>query len=365
MQVLTTCQNCGKEFLVIKKELNRGNGRFCSRKCSAAFGNMIRNKVWKKNLLSSQGKTLEISDDFGHYISGLVDGEGSFIISFASKENQSYRTQVRFTFKLELTKADDEILKLIQNALLCGRIHYVKRKEDNAQDACRFIVQSLAELNEVVIPFFDKFKLKSSKLLDYEIFKECLALYLNSDSADIARMIYQKRTSMNNGGNKSRKKLDIGEGMSQVNVVVQGKPHIYSGHYVSGLVDGEGCFSVIISRDSNYKAGIRVKLHFTVTLAAINLKLLTTLKNYFGCGNIYYNKAEKAYVYSVQSFKDNINRIIPFFDRYPLRAKKRKDFAIYKEIANLIRVKRHLTEEGIAKIFALRAQMEERGINAY
>lgn len=36
------CEYCGKEFWAEKREINRGNGRFCSRNCAASFGNQKR-----------------------------------------------------------------------------------------------------------------------------------------------------------------------------------------------------------------------------------------------------------------------------------------------------------------------------------
>jgi hypothetical protein len=46
LQVLRTkveqiCQLCGKKFMVLKSEVNRGNGKYCSRKCSTTVAGMI------------------------------------------------------------------------------------------------------------------------------------------------------------------------------------------------------------------------------------------------------------------------------------------------------------------------------------
>lgn len=43
------CSYCNKPFLVETKELNRGNGRFCSLSCAAAYGNKLIRKAKTPN----------------------------------------------------------------------------------------------------------------------------------------------------------------------------------------------------------------------------------------------------------------------------------------------------------------------------
>lgn len=49
--LLTTCLNCGRKYKALTKELKRGNAKFCSRNCSAAFGNKLRKKTPSPNLI--------------------------------------------------------------------------------------------------------------------------------------------------------------------------------------------------------------------------------------------------------------------------------------------------------------------------
>ena len=57
-----------------------------------------------------------------------------------------------------------------------------------------------------------------------------------------------------------------------------------------------------------------------------------------------------------------VKAVIPFFNRYGfLSAKKKRDFAKFKEIAILIQDGEHLNEIGIKKILAIRNSMNDGG----
>lgn len=79
-----------------------------------------------------------------------------------------------------------------------------------------------------------------------------------------------------------------------------------------------------------------------------------------GCGNIYrleyerYAKWRPHVKLKVSNFSDISTKIIPFFQRYPLQAKKRLQFETFCQVADMIRTKGHLTPEGIVKIQALK-----------
>jgi len=49
-------------------------------------------------------------------------------------------------------------------------------------------------------------------------------------------------------------------------------------------------------------------------------------------------------------FSDIIEKIIPIFNNYPLIGTKKEDYIDFTKVAELIKFKDHLTEEGIEKI---------------
>jgi hypothetical protein len=89
--------------------------------------------------------------------------------------------------------------------------------------------------------------------------------------------------------------------------------------YVVGLVDGEGSFTAYI-RPSNNKSLRRVKAEprFYLKLIEKDKQILYQLKNYFNCGNVYFQRDSRenhqnCYRYEVTNRADLEKIIIPFF----------------------------------------------------
>jgi hypothetical protein len=51
------------------------------------------------------------------------------------------------------------------------------------------------------------------------------------------------------------------------------------------------------------------------------------------------------------------DRIIPFFETFPLQGAKSKEFKDFKEAAELMKLKSHLTREGLEQIRAIKSRM--------
>ena len=116
-----------------------------------------------------------------------------------------------------------------------------------------------------------------------------------------------------------------------------------------GFVDGEGCFFVGINPQPEMTSGFQVLPEFTVVQHERDIQLLHALKAFFGCGVIRTNHAERM-AYRVRSL-DHLNEsIVPFFEKHPLKSKKRVDFAKFRKILQLMMKQEHLTSEGIEEI---------------
>jgi hypothetical protein len=131
------------------------------------------------------------------------------------------------------------------------------------------------------------------------------------------------------------------------------KKNFLNPYYLTGFVDGEGCFLINIYPKSNYKAGYLVSLTFKLKIHSKDINLLENIKNYFNVGNITYRK--DGYVeFIVSSIKD-IKVLIDHFDSYPLLTQKWADYQIFKQTFIIINLKEHLTKEGVNKILSLKA----------
>lgn len=130
-------------------------------------------------------------------------------------------------------------------------------------------------------------------------------------------------------------------------------------HYIVGFVDGEGCFSITVNRNESRLPEVR--LLFEIELREDDEAILGKIKQVLDCGNIYrlnyerYQKWRPHVKYKVSNFQDINTKVIPFFKKYPPQAKKLASFEKFCQAAEIIKVKQHLTPEGIAKIQALKA----------
>nr|AYE93323.1 LAGLIDADG homing endonuclease [Termitomyces sp.]AYE93324.1 LAGLIDADG homing endonuclease [Termitomyces sp.] len=125
--------------------------------------------------------------------------------------------------------------------------------------------------------------------------------------------------------------------------------------FLTGFVDGEGCFSIKIQHNAKLKTKWRVRPVFSITLHVKDVSLLESIKNNLGVGNIS-KIGEKAAMYSVDSIKE-IPLIINHFDKYPLVTQKLSDYLIFKKCFNIIKQGNHLTESGLLEIISLKSNL--------
>lgn len=135
--------------------------------------------------------------------------------------------------------------------------------------------------------------------------------------------------------------------------------------YITGLVDGEGCFCITISKHKTKKLGFDPRLMFEIEMIIDDEKLLRKLKDHFKCGHVYILNYERYgwrphVKYAVKKQKDIIDKIIPFFKKYQLQGKKSKDFEYFCKAAKIFENKEHLTEKGLRKLRLIQSKMNIR-----
>ena len=137
--------------------------------------------------------------------------------------------------------------------------------------------------------------------------------------------------------------------------------------WITGFVDGEGCFSVSIFRNptAKTKLGWQVFCEFVVSQGEKSRKSLGIIKKYFDCGYIIENKRkdnhhETMLKYCVRSLRDLKEKIIPFFRENRLKTYKQKDFIIFTKILDLVLSKKHLSRSGMIRVAKLISQMNRK-----
>ena len=90
--------------------------------------------------------------------------------------------------------------------------------------------------------------------------------------------------------------------------------------------------------------------------------ILTLFKRHLKCGTLRSRK-DGVWYYEVNNFTAIRENVIPFFTRFGfLSAKKKRDFAKFRQIARLICDGKHLNREGIEQILEIRKTMNDGGV---
>ena len=136
--------------------------------------------------------------------------------------------------------------------------------------------------------------------------------------------------------------------------------------YIVGLVDGEGSFTAYVRNlaESTEKIRrVRIEPRFYIKLIEKDKQVLDELKKYFNCGNVYFQKDNRknhqhCYRFEVSNRKDLHEVIIPFFRKHQLCfPSKRNDFELFCEIMKAIQEGKHLTDDGLRDLYALKQRM--------
>jgi len=123
--------------------------------------------------------------------------------------------------------------------------------------------------------------------------------------------------------------------------------------YVTGFVDGEGCFQISFSYRKKMKFGIEVRPSFSVSQHKRNKDIILFLHKFFECGGVRFSKRDQNYKYEVRSTKELIKKVIPHFKEYPLQTDKKEQFERFAEICEIIHSNHHLNREGLERIIKL------------
>ena len=126
--------------------------------------------------------------------------------------------------------------------------------------------------------------------------------------------------------------------------------------WITGFVDGEGCFYVGINEHVDMTAGYQVLPEFTVVQHERDVQVLHAFKAYFGCGVVRRNHGDRM-AYRVRGQTHLWECIVPFFVKHPLKTKKRLDFQKFKRVLRMMQAGEHLTPQGIEKIRDIAAKM--------
>lgn len=123
-----------------------------------------------------------------------------------------------------------------------------------------------------------------------------------------------------------------------------------------------GCF-IINTYKGATKIGVKVALRFKIAQSSRDKALLESFISYLGCGVCVSEEAVGANRFIVSKFSDIFDKVIPFFNKYPILGVKALDFSSWSEAAHIINKGEHLTDQGLKTIWNIKSKMnKERSI---
>lgn len=238
-------------------------------------------------------------DQFGHYLAGLIDGDGHF----------STKQQLDIVFH----SLDVSLAYFIKGKLGYGNIRKVKSK-----NAYILVIASKKGLERVI-------KLINGKIRTKNKFNQIQKNILNHENFfDLINSVEFKLNS----------------------------DKCLKNHWLAGFSDAGASFQVkIIDPTTRNKKEIR--LNFQIDQKKDTILLL--IKEFLG-GNIGYRKNQDTYYYESTSFGSAI-KVINYFDHFHLLSSKHINFLKWRKVYLIIQDKEHLNEQGINKIIKLKGTM--------
>ena len=194
MKRFYTCKKCGKRKNNNKKkfppelckecylENHRRKQPLSCNVCGKELNpdSSLKTKKCRKCFLKSHTtifKEVDYDNDFGNWLMGFVDGEGNF---------HCYKNGAGgMAFRIILREDDKEILEEIRQKLGAGKLFYrdVIKNMPNWQEKYQskvrrnqyaYTINSVYDLVNVIVPYFEHFHLRAKKKLQYEIWRDLL-----------------------------------------------------------------------------------------------------------------------------------------------------------------------------------------------
>lgn len=236
-------------------------------------------------------------DQFGHYLAGLIDGDGHF----------SSKQQLVVVFN----SLDVFLAYYIKKRLGFGKVKKIKNK-----NAFVLVIAAREGLEKVI-------NLINGKIRTENKFNQITINILNNENY----AEFRKKISL---------KLKLDKDLKN--------------YWLAGFSDADASFQIKLLNRSNR---VEIRLNFQIDQKKDSILLL--IKDFFG-GNIGYRKTQDTYYYGSTSFGSAKN-VINYFDYFHLLSSKHINYLKWRKAYIIIHNKDHLNKDGLEKIIKLKNTM--------
>ena len=254
------------------------------------------------------------------WVSGFVDGEGCFSIQRDTKTKEK-----RHRFIVSQDKRSVSVLYGLKTLFKCGTVHKGRK------NIMSFQVSNTTHLQNIIIPFFQKYTLQTAKRESFCLFVESLTGYVKE------KQLYSEKNTENQNNIFSPFSYNLSDG------------------WFRGFVDAEGCFFVSLVKDS-------ILVQLLIGLHSKEKPLLVEMQRFLKCG-ILRERKDGAFVFIVKRVKDLEHYIFPKLQTKGsavlLRTSKRISYQKFRKIVRLVVEKKHYTVPGLQKIKLLKSGLNK------
>jgi hypothetical protein len=110
------------------------------------------------------------------WIAGFVDGEGCFSCPIFRNQKTALHWQVQPTFVVVQSASSRDVLEELARFFGCGKVYVNHRHDNHREDLYRYRVGRLADLRDIIVPFFQENTLRTTKDTNFEKFVAVLRL---------------------------------------------------------------------------------------------------------------------------------------------------------------------------------------------
>ena len=243
------------------------------------------------------------NDQFGHYLAGLIDGDGHF----------SSKQQLVILFH----SLDASLAYYIKQRIGYGNVKKVKDK-----NAFILVIDAKKGLEKVI------------NLINGKIRTENKFNQINDNILNHYNYIELKKT---------------------INLKLNSNKN-FKNHWLAGFSDADASFQIKVLYRINR---VETRLNYQIDQKKDNI--LSLIKDFLG-GNLGYRRSQDTYYYGSTSF-GSAKKVINYFDNFHLLSSKHINYLKWRKAYLIVQNKDHLNKDGLKKIIKLKNTMNRLSDN--
>jgi hypothetical protein len=280
-----------------------------------------------------------------YWLTGFIDAEGCFSVNIYPNKNKNFEMSISFIF--HISQKESNILEIIKNYLNMGQIVWDSKLKNIKKYQISSIQNGLK-----LIEFLDQYPLKTSKLLDYENYKQALLFWSNKNNhtKDGLKELEKMTKDMNNNRN-----------LNERHNFLMNRNFDLDPNWIIGFIDGEGCFYCYIQKDN--KSPI-IQLSLELSQSTHDLLILKKISEELGKLSNSSKSLGRLKISDLTGVSrliimnnSELEKLIKIFEIYPLKTKKLLDYKDWKLLWELKKGKAHLTEKGLEQMKKIKEGM--------